>query len=247
MTRESADYSCYGAIPFRALRDRRLAGIPLALLGVIAAHDRFGRNGLGCTASQSRLAELVGCNREAINRAITLLDQLGYIDCGLDATTERRRSYSVVYDNEADVAAFAQARAPRRGARPVGACAPQRTSSRPKPPGQTCAPERTSNERPCAAQRTSQSAEIRAESAENAGSSEAPQQAEYIPLSGNKSVETGFAAVQPGSTVEDERPPPPPGSLPDPEAIKRQIARGRADLERHGWKRADLTGNLNNE
>lgn len=242
MARESADYACYGAIPFRALRDTRLAGIPLALLGVIAAHDRFGRNGLGCTASQSRLAELVGCRREAINAAIRLLELHGYIECGIDAQTERRFSYSVVYDNEADNAAFAEGRTQRRGPKYVKACAPQRTSPAQKQSGKACAPERTSKAARCAPQRTSQSAENRDENAENAGFTEAHQEAQYIPLSGKISVETGFPTIEPGSAAGGHSRPPPPGALPDPEAIKQQLEQRQAAFARQGWKRADLTG-----
>ncbi len=125
MTNDQGAFACYGAIPFRAFRDKHLAGVPLALLGVIAAHDRFGRNGQGCTANQSRLAELIGCRREAINAAVGVLDALGYITCGLDEKTGRRRSYSVRYDNKADNLAF-RAGQERSGAKRPKACAPRR-------------------------------------------------------------------------------------------------------------------------
>ncbi|MGE0766841.1 MAG: hypothetical protein AB7L90_10285 [Hyphomicrobiaceae bacterium] len=215
------------------------------MLGVIAAHDRFGRNGLGCTASQSRLAELVGCRREAINAAIRLLELHGYIECGIDTKTERRFSYSVVYDNEADNAAFAEGRTQRRGPKHVSkARAPQRTSPAHKQTGKVCASERTSKAARRAPQRTSQSTANRAESAENSGFSEAPQEAQYIPRSGNISVETGFATIEPGSIVGAEHRPPPPGPLPDPEAIRQQLEQRQAAFAKTGWKRADLTGGV---
>jgi DNA-binding MarR family transcriptional regulator len=171
---------CYGAVPFRALRDRRLDGIPLALLGIIAAHDRFGRNGQGCWASHSRLAELLGCRREAVCKALALLEALGYIGTSVDESDRRRRSYRVIY-NEVDAEAFA---------------ARERGTSHRRDHGKKCAPERTDRReecvRPsaqtqaaiCAPERTDLLAEKPPESPVNTGSPDAQSQGEYIPQSG---------------------------------------------------------------
>jgi len=172
---------CYGAIPFRALRDKRLAGIPLALLGIIAAHDRFGHAGQGCTASQGRLAELVGCHRQAINAAIRRLEELGYISCGVFGKADRRMTYSVLY-TEADAEAFSSKKdRPKR----AQACPPQQTS-----PAPTCPPDRT-----C------QAIENHDAFHETGAKTRSLAQAEYIPLKRREERKSGFS-MQHGAAPE---------------------------------------------
>ena len=232
MTAETAAFPCYGAIPFRALRDKRLAGIPLAVLGILAAHDRFGRNGQGCTASQGRLAELVGCHRQTINEAIVLLDQLGYITCTLHGRAQRRSGYSVVYDNEADNEAFKPDA--RRGPRKLTACRPQPTSSQ-----SACRPQRTSTKPACPPQQTSERPGNRPQPVEISASEASPPEAEYILRSSNRYRRSSDSSMcnsglDPGRTIDTE---------PDPTAqpCSLKVANQRL-LERHG--RPDLTSTL---
>jgi hypothetical protein len=181
---ENEHFPCYGAIPFRALRDRELAGVPLALLGIIAAHDRFGRNGQGCWASHKRLAELVGCRREAVTLALGILLERGYVSMAVDEQDARRRVYSVVYDNEADSEAFQGRRGSRREK-----CAPEHTDRSGKPVRHSapikaakCAPHRTDPQQIGAVQQTDFAPSDRSQSHVNIGPASLPRQGEYIPL-----------------------------------------------------------------
>jgi hypothetical protein len=239
---------CFGAIPFRALRDKRLVGVPIVVLGIIAAHDRFGRNGQGCTASQGRLAELAGCRRETINAAITLLDQLEYIVCGLNAKTGRRQSYSVVYNNADDNAAFRTAD-PADKLRPKrsNSCAPERASPEveARPPRRTiptrsCAPERTKSQQGCAQEPTCETTVEHCDYHENAADFQSAPQREYIPLSGN------ILSLSSELPMTHEAGPAPadPGRQDDPTAIpNRSLQNANERLwARHGLPK--LTSNL---
>lgn len=116
---------CYGAIPFRALRDPRLSRLALCLLGIIAAHDRFGRNGQGCWAGVARLAQLVGCSRGAAHAALVDLadDENPYItmhEIENDGGDSRRRTYEfrVLYtDDDAERFAARDTGSPAKRAR----------------------------------------------------------------------------------------------------------------------------------
>lgn len=211
---------CYGAIPFRALRDKRLAGIPLALLGIIAAHDRFGHAGQGCTAAQGRLAELVGCHRQAINAALGRLEELGYISCGVVGKADRRHTYSVIY-TEADAEAFSSKKDRPKRSR---GCPLQRTT-----PPPVCPPERTS-----------QGIENAEKSSEKAAKTRLLAQSEYIPLKRSEEEEDGFS-MQRGAGPE----PPDIGPEDDPtEFPNRSLAHAANErlLARHG--RPNLTAKL---
>ncbi len=96
------DGPCYGAVPVRALCDRDLWGLPLALLGIIAAHDRMGK---GCWATQRRLAKLLGVRQASISDAERKLDKKGLVTVTPDKKDQRRRFLRVRY-TAADRAAF---------------------------------------------------------------------------------------------------------------------------------------------
>lgn len=92
-----SDAVCFAPIPFRALCDERLTRADLAVLGIVAAHDRFARNGRGCDAGRERIAHLAGLDVATTSRAIQRLEGAGYITSALHAQDRRRRVYCVVY------------------------------------------------------------------------------------------------------------------------------------------------------
>lgn len=95
----------YAPIPARALADTRLSGTDLRLLAAIAAHDRFGKNGTGCFASQRRLAALIGAHEKAVARSAARLVEFGYTTTERSPTNGRLVVYRVVY-TEDDAAAM---------------------------------------------------------------------------------------------------------------------------------------------
>ncbi len=88
---------CFAAVPFRALGDARLTRTELAILGVIAAHDRFQANGRGCDAGRPRIAHLANCDMGTMSRAITQLELLGYVKVYAHPGDGRKRIYCVIY------------------------------------------------------------------------------------------------------------------------------------------------------
>jgi hypothetical protein len=87
----------YAAIPSRAMADGRLSALDLRVLMAIAAHDRLQANGVGCYASHSRLAALVGCHLKSLSRSMTTLAKCGYITGRANPLNQRTRIYNVVY------------------------------------------------------------------------------------------------------------------------------------------------------
>ncbi len=89
---------CSGAMPFRCLGDRRLAGLHLRVLGVIATHDRLSRvkGGQGCWAGQKRIAGAVGTGKSHVSEAISDLADWGYLTAE-KGKGEARKVYRVVY------------------------------------------------------------------------------------------------------------------------------------------------------
>lgn len=90
----------YAPIPARALADTRLSGTDLRLLAAIAAHDRFGRNGTGCFASQRRLAALIGAHEKAVARSAGRLVEFGYVTSERSPTNGRLVIYRVIYTDD---------------------------------------------------------------------------------------------------------------------------------------------------
>ena len=87
----------FAPIPLRALLDQRLTGHHLRLLGMIAAHDRLGKNGSGCWASQDRLAALLGCSKSTLSKRLSVLRDYGYIASQSNPEKRWFRVHRVVY------------------------------------------------------------------------------------------------------------------------------------------------------
>jgi hypothetical protein len=83
------------------MADEALAALDLRVLACLAAHDRFGANGIGCYASHPRLAGLVKCHLKSLSRSLRLLAEHGYINAAPHPLNKRLRVYCVVY-SEAD-------------------------------------------------------------------------------------------------------------------------------------------------
>lgn len=92
----------FAPVPFRALGDKRLSRADLAVLGVIAAHDRFRANGRGCDAGRLRIAHLANCDIATMSRSVTRLESLGYIASRADPRDGRRRICWVIYSDDDD-------------------------------------------------------------------------------------------------------------------------------------------------
>lgn len=96
----------YAPIPNRAWADERLATRPLYLrvLALVAAHDRFNRNGKGCMLSSGRIAEKLGASQSKVAAALRALLEYGYLQ--RHPTPGHRQVYMhcVVYDATADKA-----------------------------------------------------------------------------------------------------------------------------------------------
>lgn len=95
----------YAAIPLRALGDAALSGADLRTLGVVAAHDRFAKNHVGCFASYKRLAAMAGLAVQSLKRSVANLIELGYLRAEPNPMDARRRILFVEY-TEADAAAM---------------------------------------------------------------------------------------------------------------------------------------------
>lgn len=91
---------CFAPVPFRALGDKRLARADIAVLGVVAAHDRFRSNGRGCDAGRPRIAHLANCDLATMSHAVTRLEAFGYIGSRADPRDGRKRIYWVNYSDD---------------------------------------------------------------------------------------------------------------------------------------------------
>ena len=96
----AGDRKVFAPIPARALRDQRLSGLQLRLLGAIAMFDRMGRNGQGCWAGNERLAEFAGCAYTSVSTELGRLREYGYVTTERHATNQRRLVHRVVYNAE---------------------------------------------------------------------------------------------------------------------------------------------------
>jgi len=91
------DKAHFAALPARAIGDERLAALDLRVLAAIAVHDRFGKNGVGCTAGHGRLAEIVGCHLKSLSRSIRTLAECGYVGGKANPLNPKYRAYFVIY------------------------------------------------------------------------------------------------------------------------------------------------------
>ncbi|ESZ17793.1 hypothetical protein X735_12560 [Mesorhizobium sp. L2C085B000] len=93
----AASKQTYSPVPTRAIGDKTLNREDFRVLIALAAHDRFGANGVGCYASHPRLATLVGCHLKALSRSLGVLAGRGYITAKQHPLNRRLRVYSIVY------------------------------------------------------------------------------------------------------------------------------------------------------
>jgi hypothetical protein len=90
----------YAPLPARVIGDKTLTGEELRVLAALAVHDRLGANGMGCYASHSRLAALVGCHEKSLSRSLSTLATRGYISASRHPLNARLRVYKVLYSDE---------------------------------------------------------------------------------------------------------------------------------------------------
>lgn len=88
--------SPFAAMPLNALNDRRLHEVDLRVLAAVAYFDRFGKNGTGCYATQTKLAAMTGCHERNVRAALGTLCRLGYLTRSRQKN-RRRHQHHVVY------------------------------------------------------------------------------------------------------------------------------------------------------
>ncbi|WP_163265615.1 helix-turn-helix domain-containing protein [Chelativorans alearense] len=91
------DKPIYAPLPARAMGDKRLSGEDFRVLMAVSAHDRLGANGIGCFASHTRLAALVGCHEKSLSRSLARLVECGYVEAGRHPINRRTRTYRIKY------------------------------------------------------------------------------------------------------------------------------------------------------
>lgn len=118
MEKRRIEGAIFAPIPARALVDPRLKGrhLHLQILGLIAAHDRFGANGVGCYAGHNRLAALAGCDYTRLSATVRDLGEWGYLEASPHPLNKRLRVYRVIYDEEDSEMFSAETRARMVGA-----------------------------------------------------------------------------------------------------------------------------------
>ncbi len=90
----------FAPVPSRALSDSRLTALDHRVLEAIACHDRFSRNGIGCSASHKRIGALVGAHLTNVSKSIAKLIRFGYLTAHKSGGDGRRRIYQVIYNDE---------------------------------------------------------------------------------------------------------------------------------------------------
>ncbi|MEQ1952492.1 hypothetical protein [Mesorhizobium sp. CN2-181] len=91
----------FAAIPARCIGDERLAALDLRVLAAIAMHDRFSKNGVGCTIGHGKLAAKLNCHLKSLSRSIRTLAECGYVGGRDNPLNPKYRAYFVIY-NEFD-------------------------------------------------------------------------------------------------------------------------------------------------
>lgn len=87
----------FAPLPARTISDDQLTALDLRVLACLAAHDRFGANGIGCFASHPRLAALLRCHTKSLSRSLKTLAEQGYIEAEPHPLNRRLRVYRVRY------------------------------------------------------------------------------------------------------------------------------------------------------
>jgi DNA-binding MarR family transcriptional regulator len=99
----------FAPLPPRALADKELSRIDLAVLGVVAAHDRFSQSrgaGAGCYLENKDIAAIIGADPRNVSRAKSNLENRGYLVASQMEDDRRRKSARVVYLVDEDVEAL---------------------------------------------------------------------------------------------------------------------------------------------
>lgn len=86
----------FAAAPARVIGAANLSSVDLRVLMAVAAHDRLGANGVGCFASHSRLAQLVGCHIKSLSRSLAILADSKFIAV---SRIGRQPVYKVIYND----------------------------------------------------------------------------------------------------------------------------------------------------
>lgn len=97
----------FAPVPNRAVTDDRLRLIHHRVLALIAAHDRFGVNGMGCTLSTRGIGERLKQKQGNVSIACRDLVNWGYLMPARHPKHSQMRMLSVVYEDE-DKDAFKQ-------------------------------------------------------------------------------------------------------------------------------------------
>src|SRR5262249_37568716 len=103
----------FAALPLRALSDADLSGSHFRLLATIAYHDRFGKNGQGCYATQATLSRISGIHVTNIPKLAANLVRWGYLDMSRNEMDRRLVTYRVRYDDLEIPARTARDREPK--------------------------------------------------------------------------------------------------------------------------------------
>jgi len=98
----------FAPVPNRAVTDDRLRLIHYRVLALIAAHDRFGVNGMGCTLSTRGIGERLRQKQGNVSIACRDLVNWGYLMPVRNPKHSQMRMLSVIYE-DGDKDAFKQA------------------------------------------------------------------------------------------------------------------------------------------
>lgn len=99
----------FGAIPCRALSDRRLTDLDIRVLGVVSSHDAMSLpsgKGEGCWAGLERISRSTNANYNNVAGSISKLEDLGYLKREVHPRDRRRSVFRVVFNWKLDQAAF---------------------------------------------------------------------------------------------------------------------------------------------
>jgi DNA-binding MarR family transcriptional regulator len=100
LTKHSDVKAIFAPIPVRAMADERLSSLDLRVLMAVAAHDRLGKNGIGCFASNTRLASLVRCHLKSLSRSLSTLAKCGYLEGYDNPLNKRTRIHRILYTDD---------------------------------------------------------------------------------------------------------------------------------------------------
>jgi len=95
----------FGPIPVRAFGDEKLSAADFRLPGAIAYFDHLGRNGATSFVDPLKPTDLAAIDYPHLARPAEWLRDRGHIEIERSATDQRRRIYTVIYnENPEDVA-----------------------------------------------------------------------------------------------------------------------------------------------